>query len=306
MQRLMLNISLALSLSLAACATAQPPQQLVDARAAYRHAAASSANQHAPTHLESARRALIRAEQSFGDSPRSEETVDLAYIAQRLAQLAEVQSEIAVAQNDRGIAERELQVAEQKKAHETEHQLTETQQELAKVETEAAMQPKIDREKAKLDDAHKDLERERQARKDAERSASEAKDALAKIAAVKEDARGTIITIPGNVLFTSGKSNLMPGSGEKLDAVVDALRSMRGQKVTVEGYTDSTGSPGVNQRLSEKRAAAVKDYMIRHGIPSDQIEARGMGSDNPVDDNSTAEGRAGNRRVEIILERATS
>jgi outer membrane protein OmpA-like peptidoglycan-associated protein len=305
----LLAMAAASALTLSACAAATAPQQLIDARAAYRHATASPAARNAPTHLETARRALVRAEQSFDNDPRSEETKDLAYIAQRLAQLAEVQSDTVIAENDKRAAEREMQVVQQRKAHETEEKLSETQQELSKVETsreDEARRNEIEKQRTKLDETKKDLERARQARRDAQRAAREAREAMEKFANVKDEARGTVITIPGSLLFTSGKSTLIPGAPEKLDTVVDALREYQDRRVTIEGYSDSTGRPSVNLRLSEKRAQAVKDYLVRHGIEPDRIITRGMGSENPVDSNSTPEGRANNRRVEIILENVSA
>jgi outer membrane protein OmpA-like peptidoglycan-associated protein len=288
----------------AGCVTTAPPEQLVDARAAYRRAAAGAATEHAPTHLESARRALIRAEQSFNHAPRSEETIDLAYIAERLSQIAEAQADIALATNEKNAAEREVHVAEEQKAKATEEQLGETREELAKAE--GSREADAEKDRAQLDEARKRLEREREARKEAQHEADIARAALEKVGTVQDEARGIVITIPAGVLFTSGKARLLHGSSAKLDMVVDALRDLKDRSVIVEGYTDSTGPASLNQRISEQRAQEVKDYLVKHGISSDRVEARGLGSENPVDDNSTPEGRAANRRVEIILERSVS
>jgi outer membrane protein OmpA-like peptidoglycan-associated protein len=76
------------------------------------------------------------------------------------------------------------------------------------------------------------------------------------------------------------------------------------RRLTVEGHTDSQGSSNSNQSLSQRRADAVRSYLISRGYPGDLIQAQGIGEDRPVADNNSAEGRANNRRVEIIVDRA--
>jgi outer membrane protein OmpA-like peptidoglycan-associated protein len=76
------------------------------------------------------------------------------------------------------------------------------------------------------------------------------------------------------------------------------------RKLTVEGHTDSRGTSGYNQGLSQLRADAVRSYIISRGYPGDMIQAHGIGEDRPVADNANTEGRANNRRVEIIVDRA--
>ena len=81
------------------------------------------------------------------------------------------------------------------------------------------------------------------------------------------------------------------------------IESLRGEvaKFTVEGHTDSTGSETLNQKLSESRAAAVKDYLVDNGIESSRLSSTGYGESKPIDTNKTSKGRANNRRVEINL-----
>jgi outer membrane protein OmpA-like peptidoglycan-associated protein len=76
------------------------------------------------------------------------------------------------------------------------------------------------------------------------------------------------------------------------------------RKLTVEGHTDSQGSSSYNQVLSQRRADAVRSYIISRGYPAELIQAQGIGKDRPVADNGNPEGRANNRRVEIIVDRA--
>jgi hypothetical protein len=81
----------------------------------------------------------------------------------------------------------------------------------------------------------------------------------------------------------------------------DAVTSCPTRKINVEGYTDWTGPEGYNQRLSERRAEAVRDYLVTQGIPAAQLNAVGFGEANPIATNETREGRALNRRVELRM-----
>lgn len=101
------------------------------------------------------------------------------------------------------------------------------------------------------------------------------------------------------VTFETGKSRLQPASYAVLDGVAAALRAAPEFRIEVAGYTDSTGSAGVNQRLSEARAAAVRAYLARRGVLPERMVARGYGPAHPVASNATAAGRARNRRVEL-------
>ncbi|MDD5224855.1 MAG: OmpA family protein [bacterium] len=127
---------------------------------------------------------------------------------------------------------------------------------------------------------------------------------LAKLTAVREEERGMVITLSGSILFRSGKSTLLPSAKAKLDQVADALLGINARSLVVEGHTDSQEvSKSDYQGLSQRRADAVRDYLIQRSYQAGLIKARGMGMDNPIADNASAEGRANNRRVNIIVER---
>ena len=130
----------------------------------------------------------------------------------------------------------------------------------------------------------------------------EANDALAKLAA-KEEERGLVITLSGSVLFRSNDATLLPAAQTRLDQVAAALVA-KGRDVTVEGYTDSRGSQATNLNLSQRRAESVRGYLVSRGFPTERIVARGMGPDRPIAENTNAEGRANNRRVEIVIAKA--
>jgi outer membrane protein OmpA-like peptidoglycan-associated protein len=89
----------------------------------------------------------------------------------------------------------------------------------------------------------------------------------------------------------------------KLDDVAKALSEEDpNSKMVVEGHTDSQGQPSFNQDLSQKRADAVRTYLVSRGISSDRITAQGYGLARPIADNASPEGRANNRRVEIVVQ----
>jgi outer membrane protein OmpA-like peptidoglycan-associated protein len=142
-------------------------------------------------------------------------------------------------------------------------------------------------------------------KEDLEKKYAQAVSDLKTIAAVKQEGRGMVITLSGEVLFASGESALLPGAMVKLNEVADALtKSNPESKIVVEGHTDSQGKAAFNQELSFKRAQSVRDYLAAHGIASDRISAQGLGSTRPIATNGNPEGRANNRRVEIIVQPA--
>jgi outer membrane protein OmpA-like peptidoglycan-associated protein len=124
---------------------------------------------------------------------------------------------------------------------------------------------------------------------------------IAKIASVKDDDRGMVITLSGEVLFKTGKSDLKPAAMAKLDQIAQALEGKE-QPIVVYGFTDNVGTRDHNMGLSMSRAQSVRDYLVSKGIPKDLIEFRGEGPDNPVADNTSSDGRAQNRRVEIVVQ----
>jgi outer membrane protein OmpA-like peptidoglycan-associated protein len=112
--------------------------------------------------------------------------------------------------------------------------------------------------------------------------------------------RGLVLTL-GDALFSTGRADLQPGAGGHLQKLVVFLNKYPNRTVVVEGYTDSVGNDDYNQGLSERRAGAVKSYLIDQGISSIRLTSLGKGASNPVAGNDTASGRQQNRRVEVII-----
>ena len=100
--------------------------------------------------------------------------------------------------------------------------------------------------------------------------------------------------------FDTAKATIRPDSQPVIDQVAEMLRTNPGLKLSVEGHTDSVGSPGSNKTLSENRAQAVVATLAAKGIEAARLTAVGWGQDKPVADNNTDEGRAKNRRVELV------
>jgi outer membrane protein OmpA-like peptidoglycan-associated protein len=124
---------------------------------------------------------------------------------------------------------------------------------------------------------------------------------LARIAATRREERGLIVTLSSGVFFDSGKSALKKGAQTTLTRIADQLKGDDSIKVTVEGHTDNTGTAAKNQTLSEKRAEAVRDFLVSAGVPADRVSAVGKGDTQPIATNKTAAGRQQNRRVELVI-----
>jgi outer membrane protein OmpA-like peptidoglycan-associated protein len=269
---------------LAGCAASVPPTELVNARQAYQHASAGQAAQLVPAELHKAQAALAIAEKSFLDEPNSFRTRDLSYIADRKAKMAEALATTAAGNAVTAKANKDYQATQSEI-------VKNTKEDLAASERSGVLKAE-------------QLAAEQKVRLDAEKRAADAQEELAKLAAVKEEARGLVITLSGSVLFASSKSELLPAAQSRLNQVAEALLATKERKLTVEGHTDSRGSSSYNQVLSQQRADAVRSYIISRGYPADMIQSQGIGKDRPVADNASAEGRANNRRVEIIVDRS--
>lgn len=107
----------------------------------------------------------------------------------------------------------------------------------------------------------------------------------------------------GNVLFDFDKSDLTPAAKAQLDTLMDKLRNADVVSIKVIGHTDSKGSDAYNQALSERRASSVAAYLLSQGLAPNKLTSEGRGESEPVADNTTDEGRADNRRVELHINR---
>jgi OmpA-OmpF porin, OOP family len=109
------------------------------------------------------------------------------------------------------------------------------------------------------------------------------------------------ITLGADASFDTGKADLKSEGQAKLDQLVAKLREVSFDSITVTGHTDNVGGDAANQKLSLRRANAVKQYLASHGIDAQKVKTSGRGKTSPVANNKTAQGRAKNRRVEVVI-----
>lgn len=273
------------SLTLAtACAPIAPPKELATARATYM-TAKRDAKDDAPLELEEAHRALLLAEHRFEEIGAEPEVAGLGFVADRKAQRA-----MAMARKAR--LERELRRLEedlQKRVKDREAR--------ALADAEAA---RLEAEKRK-----KEAEEAQRARKEAEEREASALNALRKLSSsVRAEPRGLVITFSGGVLFATNGAALTPAAKTKLDELVEVLQQ-KSPKATllVEGHTDNTGTHAHNATLSKARADAVAAYLVKKGVAKDRVRTEGVGETRPIASNAQNDGRATNRRVEIVVEK---
>jgi OOP family OmpA-OmpF porin len=219
-----------------------------------------------------AKKALQQAEQAE-DVPTQEH---LAYIAERKAQ-------IAVAVAEKRVAEKEIQ-----------RLAAEKDQVILK-----SRELEVEKARKELKAKEKKLE---QAAKEAGLAEAKAREMEAEIAELKgkQTERGIVLTL-GDVLFATGRANLMPGGLRTVDKLADFLQKHPDRNVLIEGHTDSVGTAEYNMLLSERRADSVRKALMDRGINAERIMTKGYGESYPVASNKTSAGRQRNRRVEIVV-----
>jgi len=187
-------------------------------------------------------------------------------------------------------AAQEREQAEQAKA------AAESQQQSLQAEAEKARQSAQQSEQAR--------QQSEQARQQSDQQHEQARAQLAQqlnqVLETKETARGVVASMP-EVLFDSGKASLKPAARERLAKVAGIILAYPDLRLQIEGHTDNVGSDQYNQRLSEKRAANVRDYLVGQGVPLDNVFARGLGKLQPIAANTTPRGRKLNRRVDLVV-----
>jgi len=250
-------------LVLEACASRGPTAPALEqARAAYAAAQADpQVLRNAAAELDLAARTLSEAE-----SARGEEASHLAYVAQQRARIARELGHSRA--NDRVALETRLHDAEEARA---------------RAEARA-----------------KELEEERDVN---DRLNAQLRRLQAQVAELqaRETQHGWILTLGSDLLFDVGSARLKPGGRRALANLARFMSQHPERKIAIEGFTDASGSPEANKRLSEARANAVRDALVREGIEPGRIQARGLGDAYPVASNANSGGRQLNRRVEILL-----
>jgi outer membrane protein OmpA-like peptidoglycan-associated protein len=139
----------------------------------------------------------------------------------------------------------------------------------------------------------------RDATADAQRNAQDLQRQIDELHAKNTD-RGLVLTL-GDVLFATNKSTLNAGGTANLVKLAGFLAKYPARNAAIEGYTDNVGSEAYNQELSQRRADAVKSYLMAQGVDSGRLTSAGKGESAPVSDNGSSTGRQQNRRVEVII-----
>jgi outer membrane protein OmpA-like peptidoglycan-associated protein len=277
------------------------PPDLVQARNAVRIAKAFGAEKYAADSFARARQALTQAEAYIQDRklrktvvPKSREAVQSAEAARSQA-VQKIEEERVAAENAHVAAQAEEARLAAEKAQ-AESVAARQEAETAQAEAGAAH--------ARAAQAEATAAEETRRREAAEEEKHALREKLLRqlnlILETRDSARGLIVNM-GDVLFDVDKFTLRPEAREKLAKLSGVVLGNAGLKLAVEGHTDSTGGDEHNQKLSESRAGAVRDYLISQNVPAEAITAAGFGKTRPVATNDTAEGRRKNRRVEIVV-----
>jgi len=290
------------------------PLDLLQARNAVRIAQLEGAEKYAPDSFAKAREALTRAEayqtqkQKKSVPQTAREAVQAAEDARTISVKRQEDERIANQQRaaaDQAAQAKAAQEAEAQQRAQAEQQKAAAELQKAAAERAAAQgaEARAEAEKARAA-AQADAQRQKVAAAQAERDKQELRAKLLeqfnRVLPTRDTPRGLVVNM-GDVLFDTGKSDLRPPAREALARLAGVVSNYPSLHLDIEGHTDSTGTVDFNQTLSEKRANAVRDYLISQGLSPESLAAVGLGQDNPVADNSTAAGRQQNRRVEIVI-----
>ena len=291
------------------------PLELFEADNALRIAQDTGADKYAPEIMAKAKLDLQNASDMDSGKHRDEkmeitdarEAVEMAEDARitTLRKMAAEQQAATVAAknqaqeqaaNSQAEAQQSALQAQQAAMQAQQSQLAAQQAQAAKAQADAARaqaEAEAAEAKAKAAEASKQAE-----------SANEVREKLRmqlnSVLATSETARGLIVNM-SDVLFDTGKYTLKPTTQVSLAKVSGILQAYPGLQVQVEGYTDSVGTDEYNQTLSQNRAQAVRDFLVAQGVSPNNITSQGFGKNDPVADNSTASGRAQNRRVNMVV-----
>ncbi len=270
-----------------ACSTPGLPKEITEARIAVQDAKNANAEQLATRTYDTAVSHLNKAESDWNAKNDVATAGHWAKLAEAEARKAQSMAEIKTAEGNipretarraRGevaIRDAEIAILQAKGQSEAKREVAQLKTELKETQRSAEEIQKIKEE---------ELQR-----------------ALSKLAAVREEARGLILTLPGSIYFDVNKAAVKPAMHARLTEIAQALVNIPEQKVLIEGHTDADGSDDYNLQLSRLRAEAVRSILVAGGISTDRIETQGYGETKPLATNATAAGKAQNRRVEIVL-----
>ncbi len=269
------------------------PLDIYEARNALEVAKSRLADKYAPEIFSKAQGGIEMMEKYLSNKTDMKQVISMA---RQTTQFAEDSRALSVLRQEQERIENERLAAAAKAKAEAE----------AKAAAEAAEAKRIADEKAA--EAKRIADAEIAAKEEARRKAELEKQQLRtklleqfnRVLPTTDTPRGLVVNM-GDVLFDTGKSDLRIPAREALAKLTGIVLNYPALRLSVEGYTDATGTQDFNQTLSEKRAGAVYDYLIGQGLSEGALTSKGFGWNNPVADNKTAEGRQKNRRVEIVV-----
>lgn len=298
--------------ALAGCASKSPNPTLESARADVNAVASNpEVASRAALELRAARDTIDQADRIWMDDRDEDEVNHLAYLARQRAEIArnlarsrQADAQIAEAKNaaDRlQLSARTMEAEQARMAAQEEErkaQLARSQAQQAQSQAQQAQTQALSAQQ-QADAAARAAAAERAQAQAAQDRVRQLEAQLRDIEA-KQTERGLLVTL-GDVLFAFDKSELLPNAGPRLDRLAGFLKQYPQRRLLIEGYTDGIGSEAYNLQLSERRAAAVRNALMMRGVDPSRITTRGYGKAYPVADNGTAEGRALNRRVEVVI-----
>jgi outer membrane protein OmpA-like peptidoglycan-associated protein len=305
------------------------PLDLLEARNAVVIAKAAGAQQYAADSLAKAEDMLQRAEDYY---QRKQGRTPIGTAARGATQMAEDARVLTLRRKEQARIEAE-RLAHQQAQEKAEADARAAQQQAAQAQaqsdTDSQRAAEAERARAAAEQAQADAQRQQaaalaeqqkaQAESEAARAAASQADQqrleavrqkeemrarllaqLAQVLQTRDTARGLIVSMP-DVLFEFNKYTLKPEARERLARISGIVLAYPDLKLEIDGYTDAIGSDEYNQTLSDKRAEAVRDYLVTSGVSMNNVVSRGMGKADPIADNTTAAGRKLNRRVEMIV-----
>ena len=230
---------------------------------------------------------------------------------QQSARAAAAQEDARHSAEQRAIADQERQAAEQARleaeqaAQQAAQDRAAAQQQLqASQQQQQALSAQAEQSRLQAQQADQARQQADQARQQAVQQAEQQRQRLLaqlnQVLQTRDTARGLIVNM-SDVLFDLNKATLRPGAKLRLAKVAGIILAYPDLRLEIDGFTDNTGSPGYNQALSEKRAAAVQTFLVSQGVTANNVTIKGFGQQNPVSTNATAAGRQMNRRVEVVV-----
>lgn len=273
-------------------AAAVNPKAMDGATMAFGKAMAAAGNKKVMA--DQARIAAQLASQAIKDTIKANEAKAAAEAeAKRLAEKAALEQRATSAEGESqriALELKEVQVQREALASETKNLAKLTEKLAAEKDTIAAERDTVKADREAIKKERDDL-------------AGMLKGALSSVADTTETARGVIVSLSG-ILFDVGKATLKPASQLSVAKLAGILMVFPNMNLSIEGYTDSTGSSDLNMRLSTDRARSVYEFLMGQGISNSRMKYQGFGPDNPVAPNDTETNRAKNRRVEVVLTQA--